>query len=359
MDEQKKTTEISDSQLFWYKNKNKVIAGIITVILLIVFGLVLMFLFSDKEEPEDETKFVNDETRIADYLITPTETKVILSEGVHDESKGFYDYNKVDEKDTNKNTIYANSNDLDSMYALDTETKKVVEYKVDNAKLGVSDVMTYKGDLKLESFKYSEDVLAGYSKGYITVQYKDKIEVIKTDKKVANYLVAKNRVLYAMGSKIYSYNVETKKTAEADLNKEIQDIELINNQVVAMSKFGATNKTSTIASFKIADLYATGLTTVPYTDTLALQNSDSNVDFYVFSKDNSKNAITTVTISNEILKVEKLAGTFDNVTEKDCGRNGYAYLIKEDKVSVIDVNSGNESGALVADKVLNVAPVFY
>lgn len=359
MDNDKK--EFSSKDIFWYKHKNKIIAGGATIaIALIAAGAIFFISTMNNGNTQDDTEFVGDEQRIADYLITPTKDKVILSMAEKEQSESSYTYKNVDELDTNDKTIYSNSNDLDSLYAFDKTTKKISQYKVDNANLAKNDVADYKGDVTdFKSFKYHDNVFAGYSNGYITVQYKDKVEVIKVDGDVANYLIKDNRVLYAIKNKLYAYNVETKKTQSVDLEKDIQDIELINNQVVAMSKFGETNKTSTIASFKVADLYATGLTTVNYTDTVALQNSDENVDFYVFSKDNQKNGITTVTISDEILKVEKTGGTFDAITEQDVGRNGYAYLIKNNKISVIDVNSGIEAGLLNIDDALLVAPVFY
>lgn len=355
---EEKNSEFTSGQLFWYKHKNKVIGGIITLVLLILFGVGMWFIFNNKSNPSEDTQFVSDETRIADYLIVPSNDKIFLAQGKNDENKGIYQYNKVDEKAIEK-SIYSTSNDLDSLYVMDTKTKEVTQYIVDNAKLGSKKVMTYKGDLAVESFKYDDNVFAGYTDGYIVVQYKDNTEVIKVEKDVTNYLITDNHVVYAMGSKVYSYDVNSKKTKSVDLNKEIKDIELINNQVVAIGKFGETKKTSTIASMRVADLYGTGLTTIEYTDATALQNSSENVDFYVFSKDDEKNSITTVTIKDEILKVEKLGGTFDSISEKDVGRNGYAYLVKDNKISVIDVNSGKESGVFNIDKAECIAPVFY
>lgn len=356
-----KKEEITDSQLFWYKNKNKVIAGVATVGLLAVFGLGMWFMFNHKDSSnDDKTKFVSDEQRIADFLIVPTKDTVILNQTNKAQDDSNYTFKKVDSTKTTETTIYANSNSLDELYGLDTNTKKVTKYQVNNSKLASEEVFEYKGDLALESFKYNNKVLVGYNKGYLTIQYNDDVNVVKVDGNVVNYLVTGKRVLYAIGTELYSYNVEDKSTKKVSLEKDIQDIELINNQVVAIGKFGETKGTSSIASFKVADLYATGLTTVPYANGTALQNSSKNVDFYVFSKDDKdKNKITNVTISNEILKVEKLKGTFDDVSDKDVGRNGYAYLISKDKVSVIDVNTGNEVGSLKVENALAVAPAFY
>lgn len=350
--------EISSFDLFWYKHKNHIKLGGICLAITLVFILGLLFIFRSKESVIDEGVFKSDDIRLADYLISGTSDKEItLSKA--SKKDGAYTYKEIDEivLEDSGDYLYSTDSELYSLYTYDKNSKSVNNYYIENEKITTKKIATGISEEDAKTFKFDEDILVLASDKKLSVQYDGKVETIISEEPIVNYLISDKHVIYASGNLVNSYDVVTKETASADLSKPVQDIELIDNQVIALSSYGSGIKKSTIATFKINDLYVTGLTDLAYTDSKFLQNASTNYNFYIFSTTSSKNAITNATIDNEIAKVEKLKGTFDEVGDNDVGRNGYAYLIKKNKVSAITVDSGDEYAKYEAKKIEIVVPV--
>jgi len=348
---------MSDFKYTLEKNKQKIFIGL-SALGLGVVGVGVYFLVNSVHHhtPIEETPIIVDANNVKAKFIIGADTSGVI-DLISLETNEVVKTKTLDEA---KNVLYARSNDLEKVLALNNG--KFVSIVEENGELVEKVIFELKTDKAILDFKFSDKYMVSRTEDSLlvsSVEDKDTFEI--EVKEVDAYLVIEDKLIYAETEKVHTYDLKTKETKEIDLGAVTKALVEHNGNVIVFNEFGSGKEKSTILNIKSTDLYIESAHRHDNKNLIPVANdSDDSVISYLDESDNAKKVLSHYqlsidkngkeTKSRADLSHASFSDGFKFTEENSVSTKGYLYTTDKGEIKIVRLSGEVVDSTIKTDK---------